>query len=33
MFVSVAKIVAVAVRTDGRLEVMGLDIGPSEAIP
>jgi transposase-like protein len=29
--VSVAVIVAVGVNSDGRREVMGLDIGPSEA--
>ncbi len=29
--VSVAVIVAVGVNTDGRREVLGLDIGPSEA--
>lgn len=31
--VSVAVIVAVAVNTDGRREVLGIDIGPSEAEP
>jgi putative transposase len=31
--VSVAVIVAVGVNTDGRREVLGLDIGPSEAEP
>jgi transposase-like protein len=31
--VSVAVIVAVAVNADGRREVLGLDIGPSEAEP
>ena len=31
--VSVAVIVAVAVNTDGRREVLGMDIGPSEAEP
>jgi hypothetical protein len=30
--VSVSLIVAVAVNTDGRCEVLGMDIGPSEAI-
>ncbi|PJN92766.1 IS256 family transposase, partial [Amaricoccus sp. HAR-UPW-R2A-40] len=31
--VSVAVIVAVGVNTDGRREVLGMDIGPSEAEP
>jgi putative transposase len=31
--VSVAVIIAVAVNTDGRREVLGLDVGPSEAEP
>src|SRR5688572_12932346 len=31
--VSVAVIVAVAVNSDGRREVLGMDIGPSEAEP
>ncbi len=31
--VSVAVIVAVDVNTDGRREVLGMDIGPSEAEP
>ncbi len=30
--VSVAVIVAVGVNTDGRREVLGMDIGPSEAV-
>ena len=29
--VSVAVIIAVGVNTDGRREVLGMDIGPSEA--
>jgi len=31
--VSVAAIIAVAVSTDGRREIIGLGIGPSEAEP
>jgi transposase-like protein len=31
--VSVAVIIAVGVNSDGRREVLGLDIGPSEAEP
>ena len=31
--VSVAVIIAVGVNTDGRREVLGMDIGPSEAEP
>src|SRR5262249_62249337 len=31
--VSVAVIIAVAVNTDGRREVLGLEVGPSEAEP
>jgi putative transposase len=31
--VSVAIIIAVAVNTDGRREVLGLEVGPSEAEP
>jgi transposase-like protein len=31
--VSVAVIVAVGVNSDGRCEVLGMDIGPSEAEP
>jgi putative transposase len=31
MFVSVAAIIAVAANSDGRREIVGLHIGPSEA--
>src|SRR5258705_2457244 len=33
MIISVAVVLAVAVNTDGRREVLGMEVGPSEAEP